>query len=209
VREKISAILAQNEVLPAPRFPLELRPSAALPTIRAMLEEWTSMFAPAAQDRMVLLLNHVISREALAMARLQPFSGQAVLLHLQNWPGLLPRAPDLALGVTPAGLFERLEQAPEGALRIEIDASNPALLALGSLTGQKPQVSVQGDAAFAGAMNWLIENLRWDIEDDLAAVLGPVAAHQLARWGRAIASALAGLAAGARGVAAAAGRGSA
>ncbi|WP_428505844.1 hypothetical protein [Roseateles sp.] len=174
-----------------------------------MLEEWTSMFAPAAQDRMILLLNHVISREALAMARLQPFAGQSVLLHLQNWPTLLPQAPDLALGVTPAGLFERLEQAPEGALRIDIDASNPALLALASFTGQKPQVSVQGDAAFAGAMNWLIENLRWDIEDDLAALLGPVAAHQLARWGRAIATALGGLAAGARGAMAAAGRGSA
>jgi len=35
-----------------------------------MLEEWTVMFAPAAQDRLILLLNHVISREPLAMARL-------------------------------------------------------------------------------------------------------------------------------------------
>ncbi len=167
-----------------------------------MLEEWTAMFAPAAQDRMVLLLNHVISREALATGRLQPFAGRALVLHLQNWPALLPKAPDLALGVTPAGLFERLEQAPDGALRIEIDAGNPALLALGSLTGQKPQVHVQGDAAFAGAMNWLIENLRWDVEDDLAVVIGPVAAHQLARCGRAVSSALAGLAAGVRGMAA-------
>lgn len=162
------------------------------------------MFAPAAQDRLILLLNHVISREPLAMARLQPYAGRALLLKLQNWPRLLPPAPDLALGISPAGLFERLEQAPEQALRIELDAGNPALLALSSLTGARPRVTVQGDAEFAGAMNWLIENLRWDIEDDLAGLIGPAPAHQLARAARSMASAMAALAATVRGGATAA-----
>lgn len=143
---------------------------------------------------MILLLNHVISREAHAMARLAPFAGRAVVLHLQGWPALLPAAPDLVLGVSPAGLWERLDTAPEGALRIELDASNPALLALGALTGERLRVTVQGDAAFAGEINWLMENLRWDLEDDLAALVGPVPAHQLARWGRAVGAGLAGLA---------------
>ncbi len=144
---------------------------------------------------MILLLNHVLSRESHAMARLQPFAGQLVVLHLQNWPALLPAAPDLALGVTPAGLFERQEGGESAAsLRIELDASNPALLALGALLGERPSVSVQGDAAFAGEISWLMENLRWDIEDDLAAVVGPAAARQLSNWGRSASTAVAALA---------------
>ncbi|MCV2357199.1 hypothetical protein LNV09_23895 [Paucibacter sp. B2R-40] len=160
-----------------------------------MLKYWMNLATPAAQDRMILLLNHVLSRESHAMARLLPFAGRAVVLHLQNWPALLPAAPDLGLLVTPAGLFERQalqEAAP--ALRIELDAANPALVALGALLGERPSVSVQGDAAFAGEISWLMENLRWDIEDDLASIVGPVAAHQLSVWGRSAASAVAALA---------------
>jgi ubiquinone biosynthesis protein UbiJ len=161
-----------------------------------MLKYWMNLATPAAQDRMILLLNHVLSRESHAMARLLPFAGKAVVLHLQNWPALLPAAPDLTLVVTPAGLFERqagLDHALT-ALRIELEAANPALLALGALLGERPSVSVQGDAAFAGEISWLMENLRWDIEDDLAGVVGPAAAHQLSTWGRAAATAFAALA---------------
>jgi len=146
-----------------------------------MLHEWSYLIAPAVQDRSVLLLNHVISRERHALERMAPFAGSAVVLHLRGWPSLLPTAPDLVLGITAAGLFERQEAAPAQALRIELDASNPALMAFGALTGSRPQVTVQGDAALAGEINWLMENLRWDIEDDLAAIVGPGVAHQLGR----------------------------
>jgi ubiquinone biosynthesis protein UbiJ len=160
-----------------------------------MLKYWMNLATPAAQDRMILLLNHVLVRESHASGRLLPFAGRALVLHLQNWPALLPAAPDLTLVVTPAGLFERQEFADlTPALRIELEAANPALLALGALTGERPRVSVQGDAAFAGEISWLMENLRWDIEDDLAGVVGPAVAHQLSNWGRAAATALAGLA---------------
>jgi len=178
--------------------PPALKVSAmGLPTIVNMLHEWTAPIAPALQDRLVLLFNHVISREGQAMARLQPFAGRAVVLRLAGWPSLLPKAPDLAMQVTPAGLWERLDAAdalPAEALHIEVDASNPALLALGTLMGEQPRVTVQGDAAFAGAIHWLAAELRWDVEDDLAAIVGPAAAHQLARWSKAAAKALAALA---------------
>lgn len=155
-----------------------------------MLNEWSKLWAPAVQDRITLLLNHVISRESHAMARLQSQAGKSVLVHLRGWPSLLPAAPDLALQVTPAGLWERLDFAPSDALRIEIDASNPAALAFSALTGGKPDVQIQGDAAFAAEMNWLMENLRWDLEDELAQLVGPAPAHQLARWGSAVAQAM-------------------
>ncbi len=162
-----------------------------------MLQQWSALFAPALQDRICLLLNHVIGREPVAMNRLRPHAGRAVLVHLRGWPALLPPAPDLVLGITPAGLFERLDSAPAEALRIELDASNPAAMALGSLSGARPQVEVQGDAQLAAEISWLMENLRWDIEDDLAALVGPAAAQQLARAARAAGGALAALARGA------------
>lgn len=158
-----------------------------------MLHEWSNLVAPAVQDRLCLLLNHVIGREPTAMARLAPYAGRAVVVHLKGWPSLLPPAPDLVLGVTRAGLWERLEGVPGDGLRLEIDASNPALAALNALAGERPKVAVQGDAALAGEIVWLIDHLRWDIEDDLAQLLGPAPAHQLASWSRAGAQALAGL----------------
>ena len=45
-------------------------------------------------------------------------------------------------------------------------------------------MTVQGDAAVASELNWLIENLRWDIEDDLAGVVGPCPARQIVRFAR-------------------------
>lgn len=155
------------------------------------------LLMPALQDRLVLMINHVVSREPVATQRLRPWAGRSLVVHLAGWPSLLPAVPDLVLGVTPAGLFERLDSAPAGApgLRIELAAGNPARLALGALTGEPPAVTVQGDAAFAGEMHWLMDNLRWDIEDDLAGVVGPLPARQLAQFGRALRRTLSGLAA--------------
>lgn len=164
-------------------------PWLPLPSIAPLL-------MPALQDRLVLLINHVVSREPIAARRLQPLAGRGLVVHLAGWPSLLPAAPDLVLGVTPAGLFERLDAPPPGSggLRIEIDASNPAKLALGALSGGAPSVSVQGDAAFAGEMHWLLDNLRWDIEDDLAGIVGPLAARQLGQFGRTLRRSLSGMA---------------
>ena len=163
-----------------------------------MLKEWSALVAPAVQDRLCLLINHVLSRESVAMARLTPHAGRVVVVGFSGWPALLPPAPDLVLQITPAGLLERLNESPaQAALRVELDASNPMALAFGALSGDKPKVQVQGDAALAGEINWLIANLRWDIEDDLAALVGPAAAHQMARFSQAAAGALATLARGA------------
>lgn len=154
------------------------------------------LLTPVLQDRLVLLINHVVSREAIAAQRLKPLAGRTLVVHLAQWPSLLPAAPDLILTITPAGLFERVDVAPDGpgGLRIEIDAANPARLALAALSGEAPRVSVQGDAAFAGEMHWLMDNLRWDIEDDLAGIVGPLPARQLAQFGRALRRTLSGMA---------------
>ena len=80
--------------------------------------------------------------------------------------------------VTPAGLLEwcganrRAGDADLHAARRCV-ATRPRLLAR-ALAGERPPVDVQGDAALAADVNWLIDNLRWDVEADLErASVGP------------------------------------
>lgn len=152
------------------------------------------LLVPALQDRLVLLLNHVLSRESVAMDRLRPWAGRTLVVSLAGWPALLPALPDLGLRITPGGLLEREEQAGGGDLRVELDASNPARMALGVLGGEVPRMQVQGEAALAADLNWLADNLRWDIEDDLAGLFGPLVARQLGQMARGARAAVSGLA---------------
>ena len=154
------------------------------------------MLAPAAIERLTLLINHVLGREPVAMERLKPHAGRVVLLQAEGWPSLLPPWPVLAFRVTPAGLLEWCgqEASPTPDLQVRLDASNPAMLVLGALSGRQPAVHVEGDARLAGDVNWLLENLRWDLADDLQRLLGPAPAQLLAQAGPAIQKALAQLA---------------
>lgn len=143
------------------------------------------MLAPAALERLTLLLNHVLGSEPAAVERLRPHAGRAIEIQLEAWPALLPRPPCLRFRITPAGLLE-WESAPTAAaaeLEVRLDASNPALLLLDALSGANPSLRVQGDATLATDVNWLFENLRWDIEADLERLLGAAAAHEVARTG--------------------------
>jgi ubiquinone biosynthesis protein UbiJ len=68
--------------------------------------------------------------------------------------------------------------------------------------GVAPAVELQGDAALATDINWLITNLRWDAEADLERVFGARAAHQIARLGSSLAQGLRSAMRGAGGLAA-------
>jgi ubiquinone biosynthesis accessory factor UbiJ len=154
-----------------------------------MLHALHDLLAPAAMARTTLVLNHVLSSEPVATERLRAHAGRRIELQPQAWPTLLPPLPRLSFSVTPAGLLDWDGQAAAAPadLTLRFDAGNPALLAARALAGETPQVEIDGDAQLAGDVNWLLLNLRWDVEADLERVLGPVAAHQLARLGGALA----------------------
>ena len=144
-------------------------------------------------ERATLVLNHVLAGESVATQRLTVHTGRCIRLQFQGWPAWLPSLPDATFRITPAGLLEwcgneRAEATEVAALRIDIDVSNPALLALKGLAGERPQIGVAGDAALATDVNWLFDNLRWDIVDDLESLVGPAAAQQLGQLGAAIAA---------------------
>ena len=158
-----------------------------------MLDAIKALAERSVMERLVLLVNHVIAAEPTAVARLAPHAGRTVHIELAGWPQLLPAIGPFSFRITPAGLVEWLgEGAAAGApeLRISVDAANPALAFTRVVAGERPQVVVSGDAAFASDVDWLIDNLRWEIEDDLARLVGPAPARQIARVGGWLAGAI-------------------
>jgi ubiquinone biosynthesis protein UbiJ len=159
-----------------------------------MLNTLKALAAPAVMQRLTLLLNHVLGSESAATHRLKSHAGRRIALTLERWPSMLPELPSLAFVVTPAGLLEWAGEATEVAtvadLQVRIDASNPALMLMQGLAGQRPRITIDGDAAFAADVNWLFENLRWDMQDDLARLVGDAPARELTRFGGYVATAL-------------------
>jgi ubiquinone biosynthesis protein UbiJ len=161
-----------------------------------MLHTLQSMLAPPVFERLTLLINHVLGSEAVAMEKLRPHAGRRLVLRLAGWPSLLPEPPPLAWRITPAGLLEwSPEPGPEAPaeasdLTLLLEAGNPALLLTRMLSGEPPPVQIEGDAQFAGDVNWLVQNLRWDLVADLERLFGPAVAQQLGTLGRAVAGAL-------------------
>ena len=157
-----------------------------------MFHALQTLAGSAVMERVTLLLNHVLASEPVATERLVGHVGRCIRLQFDGWPAVLPRLPVAAFRVTPAGLLEWCGDAPlaEADLQVEVNASNPAQLALLALAGERPRIKVTGDAALASDVNWLFDNLRWDIVDDLEALVGPAAAHQLGKLGEAVAAAL-------------------
>ena len=157
-----------------------------------MLHSLNTLIGSAAIERLALVANHVLESEPVATQRLQAHAGRSIQLQFDGWPSLLPPLPATAFRVTPAGLIEWCGDAPgaEPDLRVTVDASNPALAMAQALAGTRPKVEVAGDAAFATDLNWLIDNLRWDVQDDLARAIGQAPAREVARIAGGVANGL-------------------
>ena len=133
-------------------------------------------------QRAVLFINHVLMQEPEAMERMRRQKGRVALVQ---W-----RAYSMALLVTPAGLFN---VAPEGVspdLRLEVTELSPLALAQSALRGDKPAIRIEGDVQLAAEINWLVDHVRWDVEEDLARLMGDAPAHQVAQVARRAAQAL-------------------
>ena len=83
--------------------------------------------------------------------------------------------------VTPAGLFDLAAPEKAADLVLVITQESPFELVQGLMQGEKPAVRIEGDVQLAAEVNWLTEHVRWDLEEDLARVLGDVPAHNLSR----------------------------
>lgn len=156
------------------------------------------------QQRIVLLLNHVLMQEPEAMRRLAPSKGKTLMLRWGRF--------HMSLAVTAAGLFDRCEesvgqaaadvavpapgqaQAPvnsaQADLSITLAQDSPWELAQYALRGQRPALRIEGDAALAGDINWLVDHVRWDVEEDLSKIFGDAPARAIAATARRVFEAL-------------------
>ena len=158
------------------------------PRVRAynprMLDAMKALAERSVMERLVLLVNHVIEAEPAAVARLRAHATRTVQIELSGWPTLLPPVGPFAFRITPAGLVEWVQDRTLPAdLQVVVDAANPALALTRVVAGERPQITVAGDAAFASDIDWLIDNLRWDVQDDLARLVGAAPARQIAKVG--------------------------
>jgi ubiquinone biosynthesis protein UbiJ len=123
------------------------------------------------QDKLVILLNHVLSQEPEAIERLRRQQGRCVQV---SW-----RQLSLQWTVTPAGLLERSDTSQTPDLRVHVNEESPINLLQGLRTGQKPTMRVEGDVMLAAELNWLVDHVRWDAEEDLSRLVGDAWAHKL------------------------------
>jgi ubiquinone biosynthesis protein UbiJ len=160
----------------------------ALPDLAAqMAKQFSTSFHPPewvideTVNRLVLFLNHVLMSEPEAMARLSRQKNQRISLVWDRF--------ELQLTPTPAGLLER-GRFDGFDLRLTVTEESATTLVSALARGDKPKVRIEGDVQLAAEVNWLIDHVRWDAEEDLARLIGDAPAHTLAQAARQAASAL-------------------
>ena len=137
------------------------------------------------QHRAVLLLNHVLMQEPEAQARLVRQQGRTVRVE---WRHL-----SLQLVATPAGLLDRVlpgASARVPDLCLSVQENSPLALAQAALRGDKPPIKIEGDVQLAAEVGWLVDHVRWDLEEDLSRLIGDTPAHTLGQTARRATAAL-------------------
>ncbi|MBP6850061.1 MAG: hypothetical protein KA164_00575 [Rhodoferax sp.] len=123
------------------------------------------------QRRLVLLLNHVLMQEKAATERLARQKGRVVFFQWQPF--------SMCFVVTPAGLLDLAAPGAIPDLSLTLSDTYAADVAQALLRGDKPAVRIEGDVQLAAEVNWLADHVRWDLEEDLARVIGDAPAHTL------------------------------
>jgi len=123
--------------------------------------------------------NHLLESASWARDKLSAHAGKTALFEV--FPA------KLAFAVAADG---RLQPAPPEALpAVTIRLTHLTLLEVladGEEAWRKAEIA--GDTDFAAVISQVASNLRWDVEEDLSRVVGDIAAHRMARAGRAAAA---------------------
>ena len=134
------------------------------------------------QRRLVLTLNHVLLQEPEAQARLARQTGRVVEARWRNFT--------MRLAATPAGLLDLAATVAVPDLTLTLIEESPWQLAQAAVRGDKPPVRIAGDVQFAAEINWLVDHVRWDLEEDLSRLVGDAPAHAVGQGMRRMAEAL-------------------
>lgn len=116
-------------------------------------------------------INHLLAAESWARDKLRPHAGKSAVIHFA--------AVDFSCTIEASGLIAPIELPAEPALEVTL---TPSALA-GALRGEDgalKNAELRGDAELANVVLFLVKNLRWDVEEDAARLVGDIAAHRLA-----------------------------
>lgn len=121
-------------------------------------------------------VNHVLRRNSWALNRLRAHAGKTVAVECPP--------VTLALVIQEHG---EVADAPSAPPDVSIQLSPGVMLRILARDEAVWQhIGMQGDAEFAAAILHVWRNLRWEFEEDLARVIGDVAAHRVARTATAL-----------------------
>ncbi|MCX7693249.1 hypothetical protein LCC91_01080 [Tepidimonas taiwanensis] len=146
------------------------------------------------RNRLVLLVNHVLQQEPEAMLRLRRQAGKTIRVRWGRDAAVLGFDAALVVRASAAGLLERVADDSAADLVLTLDEPSPWAVAGKVVQGDKPAVSIEGDVQLAAEVAWLTDNVRWDVEEDLARLFGDAMAHTLVQGVRRLAQQLRALA---------------
>jgi ubiquinone biosynthesis protein UbiJ len=126
-------------------------------------------------------LNHLIQGESWAQARLISHSGAQLLIDSGFFV--------LRLGIDERGLFQPGDKALQADVSITLPSDLPARFLFNRDT-LFSSVKLGGSADIAESLAFVLRNLRWDAEADLAQLVGDIPARRLARLGQTLAAAI-------------------
>ena len=118
----------------------------------------------------VRALNALLSREPWAQDRLRPHAGKVARIVF---------GVGLALRITAEGNVETVDTEVEPDVTLTIDSGKLSALMSSDTAQRMSAVHIDGDAALAHVIGDLARDLRWDVEDDLARVLGDIPAARV------------------------------
>ena len=130
----------------------------------------------------IRVLNHLIQGEQWAQERLRAHSGAQVLIGAG---GLFK----LRLGIDEHGLFRAGNPDVDPDVAITLPADMPVRLLL-DRERLFSSVKIGGSADIAESLAFVLRNLEWDVEADLAGLLGDIPAHRLSKMARSLAAAI-------------------
>jgi ubiquinone biosynthesis protein UbiJ len=133
-------------------------------------------------------INHLLEGEEWARSRLKAHQGKTALIKAGG--------TDFGFRILDSGLIELAETGnPSGPGTDAVENAQKDAVSLPALTitlppasllavvrgeeGALKNVDVRGDADLAQTVLFLVANLRWDVEEDLARLIGDIAAHRL------------------------------
>ncbi|HSQ03624.1 MAG TPA: sterol-binding protein [Burkholderiales bacterium] len=120
-------------------------------------------------------VNHVLQTHSWALQRLRAYAGKIARIECG--------ALRVSLSVLPDGeLAEAPSQAPPDAV-VRLTPGH-VLRVLARDETVWSEVDVQGDTGFATTLSQISREVRWDVEEDLSSVLGDIAGHRIAEFGR-------------------------